>query len=382
VNFDDQPLIAQVDDIIGLNSDPVLRNLLITQCYFELSEAMGDVIGFEDANWCTFATWASKTAGRFVRKEDCPELLRRILGVEDVQMMDRESRPPPSSFDVFGPPSVDLGLLELPERILDEVSKLIARGNLLVFQEIGPLFARMVRIYRGNPRPDEEMLETLVAPLKRRNDDEEGFEDQELLVSAVTHYHKAVLSDDPDTKAELILLGNARIGLHEQIRLQPYIKGSLNTPVRRLMRTIGGPAGRLPGVLQSAVESLIRPIAQRVGERWRELATKEMMRLRLPTGFLELGRDLPIQPGQPLYPEYLRTIEDQELHELLQLYGAHDSTTLGSGATDWSYLPARMSYILEFFRSRQCDPSLRAHPFAPEQEAEILSGRVPTEGSL
>jgi hypothetical protein len=170
------------------------------------------------------------------------------------------------------------------------------------------------------------------------------------------------------------------VGLHEQSRLQPYIKGSLNAPVRRLLRTVT--AGRLPGLLQSAMESLLKPVAERAGNLWRELATREMMRLRLPTGILELGRDLPVIPGQPLYPEYLRTIEDPELHQLLTEYGAADSTSYGSGASDWAYLPSRMGYICELFRSRQCDPTLRGRPFSPEQEAEILGGEVPTGGSL
>ncbi|AKT40449.1 hypothetical protein [Chondromyces crocatus] len=375
MGFDERPLVEQIDAICALDRDPVLRNLLITQCYFELSEGLGELLGYEDANWCTFATWASKTAGRFIRKEDCPELFRRLLGVEDVRM-DLESRPPPSSLDLFGPPSTDLNLFELPERILEEVSKMIAKGNLLVFAEIGPMFARMLDIYGGTDRPTDEMLAAAMEPLKVGPTPEGG---QDLLRSALTHYHRAILAEDPDEKAEQMLLGNARVGLHEQTRLQPYIKGSLNAPVRRLLRTVT--PGRLPGLLQSAMESLLKPIAERAGGLWRELATREMMRLRLPTGYLQLGHDLPVLPGQPLYPEYLRTIEDPELHELLSEYGAHDSTSLGCGASDWAYLPARMGYILELFRSRQCDPTLRGRPFSPEQEALLLGGQVPA-GSL
>ena len=376
VGFDEQPLITRVDDIVGLDRDPVLRNLLITQCYFELSEGLGRILGYENANWCTFACWASKTAGRFIRKEDCPELLQKLLGVEEVRM-DHESRPPPSSLDLFGPPSTELNLFALPERILEEVSKLIARGNLLVFGEIGPMFARMLEIYEGHSEPTDEMLAAAIEPLSKGATHEGG---QDLLRSALTHYHRAILADDPDARAEQILLGNARVGLHEQTRLQPYIKGSLNAPVRRLLRTLT--PGRLPGLLQSALESLVKPVAERASNLWRELATREMMRLRLPNGYLELGRDLPTLPGQPLYPEYLRTIEDEELHQLLSEYGAHDSTSVGCGASDWAYLPARMGYILELFRSRQCDPTLRGRPFSPEQEAMILAGDVPAGGNL
>lgn len=372
-------LIQRVEAIIGLDDDPVLRNLLITQCYFELSEGLGRVLGPENANWCTFATWASKTAGRFIRKEDVPELLRRLLGVQDVDM-GRDNAPPPSTtWELFGPPSnSELGLLDLPERILEEVSKLIARGNLKVFAELGPVFARMIEIYEAPGERNAAQLEALLAPLTPGSSMEDG---QSLLASALTHYHNALLASDPDTKAELILFGNARIGLHEQMRLQPYIAGSLNAPVRRLMRSFG-PAVRLPRSLQGALESLIRPAAERVGSLWREVATREMMKLKLPNGILELGHDLPILPGQPLYPEYLRTIEDHELHFLLSEYGAHDSTAVGSGANDWAYLPARMSYILELFRSRQCDPNLRGRPFRPEQESDILAWRLPRKNDL
>ena len=47
--------IAQLDD-------PILRNLKITQTYCELSKAFNIKSG-TSANWCTFATWASKQAG-------------------------------------------------------------------------------------------------------------------------------------------------------------------------------------------------------------------------------------------------------------------------------------------------------------------------------
>lgn len=36
--------------------------------------------------------------------------------------------------------------------------------------------------------------------------------------------HRAALSDDPDEKAQLMLLASAYGGLHEQKRLQPYIE--------------------------------------------------------------------------------------------------------------------------------------------------------------
>jgi len=56
------PTLADVD-VIGACPHPALRNLRITQAYHELSAAMAQRIG-SGANWCTFATWASKQAGQ------------------------------------------------------------------------------------------------------------------------------------------------------------------------------------------------------------------------------------------------------------------------------------------------------------------------------
>ena len=63
------PSRQEVGAIIGLDAEPALRNLRITQCYHDLSQSMASVIGDWNVNWCTFASWASKTAGRFVRGE-------------------------------------------------------------------------------------------------------------------------------------------------------------------------------------------------------------------------------------------------------------------------------------------------------------------------
>src|SRR5262245_42975732 len=56
------PTPERVSDIIGVSNDPVLRNLLITQCYHDLSAGIAELLTGGNANWCTFATWASKTA--------------------------------------------------------------------------------------------------------------------------------------------------------------------------------------------------------------------------------------------------------------------------------------------------------------------------------
>src|SRR5687768_12943886 len=62
------PSVAEIDRITAM-SDLVLRNLLITQSYHLLSTALARRLG-TCANWCTYATWASKQAGQTIRRED------------------------------------------------------------------------------------------------------------------------------------------------------------------------------------------------------------------------------------------------------------------------------------------------------------------------
>src|SRR3954451_19338809 len=63
------PTVADVERIAALG-DPVVRNLQITQCYCELSRTFAGLTGGGPANWCTFATWASRQAGETIRQED------------------------------------------------------------------------------------------------------------------------------------------------------------------------------------------------------------------------------------------------------------------------------------------------------------------------
>jgi len=74
------PALAEIDRIVAI-TDPVIRNLQITQCYQELSAVLAQRISL-GANWCTFATWASKQAGQTIRKEDLKRLLEIRLSSE------------------------------------------------------------------------------------------------------------------------------------------------------------------------------------------------------------------------------------------------------------------------------------------------------------
>ena len=44
-----------------------------------------------------------------------------------------------------------------------------------------------------------------------------------LLKEAFGHYAQAMFEKDPNKKAELMLMANNKVGLHEQTQLQPYV---------------------------------------------------------------------------------------------------------------------------------------------------------------
>ncbi|MFV0307136.1 MAG: hypothetical protein ACK5OX_05275, partial [Desertimonas sp.] len=61
--------VADIERIVALD-DPVLRNLHITQTYADLGARLRDAVGGTDHTWCTFAVWASATAGLSIRRQE------------------------------------------------------------------------------------------------------------------------------------------------------------------------------------------------------------------------------------------------------------------------------------------------------------------------
>src|SRR5688572_26321752 len=69
--------LPEIDRILATQDDQ-LRNLRVTLGYHDLSRGLARLVGYENANWCTFAVWASRQAGVFVRGE-----IRGIAAVRD-----------------------------------------------------------------------------------------------------------------------------------------------------------------------------------------------------------------------------------------------------------------------------------------------------------
>jgi hypothetical protein len=201
-----------VDDVrrIAAIRNPVIRNLEITHCYSELAKAFAARSG-EGANWCTYATWASRQAGRTIRGEDLVLQLGRRC--EEARWLLHPWRCVLRR-GLFNPGSRIGRLtakLHTPLDAFERASDAVARGNLKVFAEIGLEFAR----YLHDCAPDgpvDRFLDGLPESLRR----------------AFAHYHRRHFESDPKRRAELALLANLEIGFHEQERLQPEIRAALD----------------------------------------------------------------------------------------------------------------------------------------------------------
>jgi hypothetical protein len=214
---------------------------------------------------------------------------------------------------------------------------------------------------------------------------------QSLLRAAVGHFYQARFTSEPDRKAELILLANAETGLHEQVRLQPAIAGSLQLPSDAALRALldgvfSTPAFereriRLRAILENTAKPLFAEVDHELNRIWRQCATRILMTLRLPDGEIHLGKDLQDSMGRRLFPSVLQSVEMNELRDMLATYHADGSTADESGAVDWADIPERMHFILTLFRARQQDSRLCEQPFSEAQRRDIAAGRMP-QGAL
>ncbi len=363
------PTVADVERITALG-DPVLRNLQITQCYSELSREFAARTGGEPANWCTFATWASKQAGQTIRKEDLRRAFERVFsGSPDATSVGNDALAAVADL------SAKRGLKRVPDAMrqallpdcaFERASDAVARGNRKVFEEIGREFARFLAL------PPTE-LATFPESL-RPGDPPEG---QEYLRQAFTAYTAAFHESDPKARAELILLANLAIGWHEQTRLQPEIVEAFNSPfdepvklrrglLRHLLRPRFGLALRLLAELvpgrRTPVKKVLDELDRHVKQIAHEVVTDLLMTLSLPGRALNLGRDVP-----GAFPPELATIDSADLRALLGRIDRTPDTTRGSGARSWANLTDRINYIADLFRVYQDEPRLLGDPFTAEE---------------
>jgi hypothetical protein len=340
VPFDPQPspsalVTAEQVSSIAQRSDPVLRNLQITQSYHDLGVAVAERLGGRDACWVGFAVWASRTAGHFIRGEWLPDALRHVL-----------ARVSPGG-------SRRIEVLDAPIRAH------LAEGNRKVYAEIAPLFVELVRVLDRPAADRPAALERSLASLRPGRVEENG---QAALSRALRAFVEAASLPQGHERAQRILLGNLLIGAHEQYRLQEQIAGALDVVCRLgRARRGAGPEGAW----------------RRLEARLRQHVTHAMVRLDLPGLRVSVGRDVPALPDGSMFPADLRRVSHPELQAVLARFDRSPNTTSGSAAADWGDYGDRMNYVVDLFRSRQQRPELVSPPFEPRQAAAIRAGYVP-----
>ena len=378
------PTVDEFDRIARLR-DPLIRNLQITQCYYEISQSVARFVG-PSANWCTFATWASKQAGQTIRTEDLVRAFeeRFYVSTEATSLLQsivtRVSRWG-AELETQNLKGAVLRALN-PGEVLARASDAVARGNRKVFEEIGREFARFLATFDEDTRFNPDKLAHFCASL-RPGEPPDG---QRFLGEAFSTYYEARYTDDVKEKSELMLLANLRAGFHEQIRLQPEIAEALNTSLpnpeelkRKLLANlvsgfwIRSDLAQFSGRrlwLDDVIDRLIHEINRLIGQ----VITDDLMTLHLPGGeVLRLGRDL-----MTTFPAALAEIRNPKLREMLAQTDTTPDSLAASGATDWADFKERMHFITDFFRAYQERLRLFDAPFAPEQVTLLKSGRKPS----
>ena len=168
------------NELLSKFQDPAIRNHIVTEQYYRLSQGMEDLLPGQ-ANWSTFAVWASRQAGSAIRGEP----LGGLSGIDG------------------------------------EVAEAISHGNTLVASEVAPLFAAFTNTLKRNPNASfDDVWRAAGSPNKP------------ILREAFQNYHEAFklqrAGGNADAVAEKMLVANGLVGQHEQTALQADIERSMS----------------------------------------------------------------------------------------------------------------------------------------------------------
>jgi hypothetical protein len=379
------------EQIRGVRKDarenPPKANKNIRDAYYRLSRALGELLHGQDgpanATFPTFAAWSAQS----LRADVC-------AGVENRKGARRERLPPTRPARWVYDKAVELTMSDNRA-----IARNIATGQALIFQEVGPALISLLEVTKdpldeGNPQWDrvwrDYTVELLRAAHELGSDRASQPDDQKvepvsaaLLQHAVAPYFDVLrygLREAADEKsrkrrAELILLGNIRLGAYEQKRLQKVLESNLKyLPDALRLRLVTRWGGRETWITRSAVRlhRKSEPIEDLLDQVFQIAATRYVYAMVLGAEVLRFGVDLPLPPPahrllrkqQPeddidryaegnFFPYDLQVIENVELWAEWQ---QHDRS-VGQGARtavdNWLRLPERLNYIVNLFRSRQ-----------------------------
>jgi ER-bound oxygenase mpaB/B'/Rubber oxygenase, catalytic domain len=343
--------------------DDVYRNRWITFAYWNISQRLQGLIG-DNASWCTFSTWSSRTIGESLRLD---KATRRIDELKD----DEEVSAP-------GHPSLLKLRYWVTTRARGAAQLALALGNRLIFHEIGYSVVELLDWVDDHPNFDLDAWQAYRTENLEAHESDRLFPpaEEEQLWTGLDCYYKASDARDEKIKAELVLQGNVLLGAYEQERADPMLKVALEPfpgrfvrvvkPVPHVPETLSLPPYRVPWSLQHS-SWFLRPVSEQFGT----FMTRRVMTLDAPLFKekirpLRLGRGIPGPDNRPpLYPDALRTLTDPVLSEIVGDYDQTAGAPENCGAHNWTRLDERMNYIVNLFRVGQQDKKLyRALPDA------------------
>jgi hypothetical protein len=371
--------MAQAEDQLSVTqiagtTDPVLRNLLITQRYHEFAVALRDGGAGADATWCAFAVWASKTAGATIRGEVLPQRARELF-----EQCDESSG---GILDRFNHTAQNFvrkrlshdHLTQVADEVNTDVSKSIADGNLLVFAELAPLFTTLLDARQASAKPDRGTLIAALDPGLSTLNDTAGYRG---IIDAFHGYADA-LSAAGDRSCT-VLRANVLAVAHEQQRLQPKIDAALgaavsdtikkvveddvvhHVPTQRARRVLDGLTNEVCGVMERA---------------WDTALTETIMQLVTKSETFDLRADVPPLPTG-MFPAELMDLSGTDAALAFAVWDRTGGTGAPSGAEDWADLHQRMNFIVNLFRSRQRQDALFEPPFNDAQVTALHRGERP-----
>jgi hypothetical protein len=359
---------------IAAMEDPVLRNLWITQRYHDLAVELRDAGAGEEATWCAFAVWASKTAGATIRKELLPAKAQRLLFDNEVTQAALHTFRERVARDIWALFAHE-PLGRAVAKVTADISSAIADGNVLVFAELAPLFSALVAARRG---PSASSPDDLVQALAPSISSLEASGVDTAAVRAAFDAYAQALTSAKDRPA-LVLAANTLAVAHEQQRLQPAIQSALNAPISDTLKEIIE-HDLLAHISSSHVRRVLGhlddEVCAKLDEAWDTALTEAIMQLITAVETFDLRRDVPAIDGV-LFPPALSDLTGTAAEKVVSAWDRTGGTGKPSGAGDWCELKDRMNFIVNLFRSRQRDAALFDPPFSPEQLAVMAQAKVP-----
>jgi hypothetical protein len=366
---------AHVRAVLDID-DRVLRNYWITQSYADLSLALAALLAPDSANWCTFATWASRTVGENLRGEGLPDWLRERV-VQDNGMMGAMA-------EANARPARRVGLVHhvTTDRIMDVVRDAfgatalnLSEGNSVVFAEIGLAGARFVAAYGAAAPRDTARASVLDACAAAT-----PFEGVNRLQAGFSFWCDAMETDDVRLRSQRIMAGSVQLGAHEQNRLQAAVAASMdmgaNQMATRLAQNLLKRAAWLRPLVW-VVEHTLAPVTDSIARVWDDVMTEFVGAADTPDGKLRLGHDVPSLPGRPFLSPDLVAPRMPELETLLHRFDRSSGDGHGSAADNWVAFDDRMNFIVNLFLSRHHHPPMFDPPFPADVVAQLEAGTIP-----